>query len=95
MSKQIWPIDAVGNTIRKGDPVMVELLKARAIFRVQDIEPAAMLLDPSNKTLIPTFGKLRIVAVVEIQFSPEEPIGNIFALKTPDEVIIPQGGLTQ
>jgi hypothetical protein len=79
-----YPIDAIGNTIRKDDLVRVALSEAALIFTVADVQPAGTLMGPDDRPMALN-GTITITATIPVQFAPGTAMANILVLKKPDQ----------
>jgi hypothetical protein len=87
MSTRSYPIDAIGNQIRKGDLVRVTLTEAALVFVVADVESAGMLRGPDGAPMALN-GTITISVTVPVPFTPGSRMGNMHVLKKPDEDIV-------
>jgi len=93
MPKQ-FPLDAIGNSIRKGDLVRVALQEAALVFSVADVELAQDLVDGVGGR-IPTTGTITLVASIPMQYAPDRgPLANFLVLKKPAELEPAPSGLS-
>lgn len=80
-----YPIDAIGNTIRKGDLIRVALTEAALVFGVVDVQPAGMLHGPDNAPM-PMNGVITISIQIPVPYTPGSRMANMHVLKKPDDL---------
>jgi hypothetical protein len=85
-----YPLDAIGNEIRRDDLVRVMLSEAALIFTVADVQPAGTLIGPDNKPLSLN-GTVTITATIPVQYAPGAAMANFLVLKKPEAAA--QGGV--
>jgi hypothetical protein len=79
-----YPVDAIGNPIRKGDLLQVKLTDDHIIFSVADIEAAGTLAGPDGQPLALN-GKIVLQAIIPVPFEPGTAMGTMLVLRKPDE----------
>lgn len=92
MPASVWPIDRLGNDIKKGALVHLRLDDPSILCRVLAVEPAGMISSPSGGDMA-LQGQLRLVAEVTLQFAPGTQFTGILTVKEPDTA--PPAGTTQ
>lgn len=70
MANQVWPKDALGNDIRIGKLIRLELSEAAGMFYVMGVTPATLIHDGEGGAM-PVNGELELVLKFKMPFSPD------------------------
>ena len=90
MAGQQYPVDAIGNQIRKGNLLRVSLPESALIFTVADVEPAGVLNAPDGSPMN-LQGRIMLVVQLPIPYVGGSRIDNMLVLQTPEQ----EAGLKQ
>lgn len=69
MADKIYPKDGLGNEIRVGKLIRLELPEAAGLFYVMSVNPATVIHDSDNST-IPVNGEIEIAMKMRLPFHP-------------------------
>jgi hypothetical protein len=83
MPDRQYPVDAIGNTIRKGDLLRVTLPESALIFTVANVEPAGVLSGPGGAPM-DLQGTITLVVQLPVPYVGGARIGNMLVLKKPE-----------
>lgn len=70
MSERIWPTDKLGNQIKEGKMVLLELPKAEGFFYVMSVTPATILHGTDGA--YPVSGDVELALKFKLPFSAEQ-----------------------
>jgi hypothetical protein len=84
MADKYYPQDAIGNQIKVGDVVHVNLPNPYLLMKVVELNPALGL----NGGEMVTPGRIILQGGLPVNFAPGEPLTALCVLKTPDQIVI-------
>jgi hypothetical protein len=80
-----WPLDALGNTLKKGDLVRASLQSPALNFRVVDVRPASTVLATGPEGALAMPGEIVLIATVPVQFVAGSQLADVYKLKEPEQ----------
>jgi hypothetical protein len=72
MADKVWPKDRLGNDIKTGKMVVLQLPDPFAVFFVAEVKPATVLQGTEGS--IPVNGEITFVWKMQIPFPPDGPV---------------------
>jgi hypothetical protein len=89
MADRSYPLDAMGNELRKGDLVRVTLQSPALNFRIVQVDPAGTLSVPAVGRFgdgggMPLRGTMILVATMPVDFDAGSQLIGMFKLVDPD-----------
>ena len=69
LDNKVWPKDKLGNEIREGKMILLDLQEPRAFFYVMGVTPASVIHGADGP--IPVGGEIEVVLKFKLPFQPD------------------------
>jgi hypothetical protein len=81
MAERSYPRDAMGNELKRGDLVRVQLQSPALNFRLVQVDPAGVIAAPGGG--MPLRGSMVLVATMPVEFDADSLLVGVFKLCDP------------